>query len=1005
MVVVTASPEDNRIYAGEAVRAATNAYLTCSCRRFKTPADEVKGAIIAFIVGGNRNSFLPSEIDLAATSSDSVDEANLAAFLSDGYDVFLAMVPVARGSGKNMPSSGGASVRFTGTKGLSASPTLTMVSTGLTGGGTMQISTVNPGSATDDKIFKIGVFAGNILTLSGVAVAAETVTVGTVVYTWRAAVGATANEVKVEATASACIDNLVAAITHGAGSGSTYGSGTVVNPDVTAIKLSVSTMRAVANNASIMTLVATEAMTNAAWGDTSGLLVGPTGGTYTLTANAQTTGLLAAAATYLDIESALLALAAMNPGDVTVADAANQTGSALSTIGFLNDIDFGATQLPLYGNKYDGNGMILPALVYPYTFATQTEYPGYTKADGVTLETIHPSQDGRRLTSFMGTTMYVQFWLQNYADEYVGKPKPILYGGSWAATAGYWVLYGPDRGVGYHFPGATTGQQDAEDTSGFFSAHITYVPQTSMQQFANTLYLSGVPKKLTAPVSGPKHLDDQSSTLAQKVAGSTGALSVSSFGVVPAALYAANQLIPGHCTSTSWDDTIVGDDASGGFTSANTSATIVNPHHGWFVALLRNLMGGSVRHVTVDDVSTLAPLNYAAMLENNLLPVWVADEDDLITSRLAFLDEVYDSLPLVGGDAEPVVEVAASAISLGYSPRGEMVAEIGRLIEDTSTARKVSINDALARAYDGLLAQYKWPQLTILDETGLRKRDASYKTLLAGEPEFPMPIDAGQIVSLLYQDILADPIEIVAVPRLLQLLAGDITLQRRPFCAAVIGTTPQYRRLAAAGVLTVTCPDTDANDHVLGVTVEYAQAAGMSGQKARIIVSGAFASGVSITPAAAAGYPISKLHIPVAWKGGLQIADALGTVIVDIRSTIEPQATTASPSARTYANTLFRAGPTPDADYGLTIVAQRRPHALDHDSDVPEMPVSTYLVEKVAAEMLRQMGDRAASGDHEAEARIYLAQLIHQAAPVAQIVPPMRGNFLSATGIGWRGRG
>lgn len=76
--------------------------------------------------------------------------------------------------------------------------------------------------------------ATGTVNITGLPVAAETVTIGGQIYTWRAAVGATANEVKIGADATACAANLAAAINLGAGSGTVYGSATTLNASVTA---------------------------------------------------------------------------------------------------------------------------------------------------------------------------------------------------------------------------------------------------------------------------------------------------------------------------------------------------------------------------------------------------------------------------------------------------------------------------------------------------------------------------------------------------------------------------------------------------------------------------------------------------------------------------------------------------------------------------------------------------------------------------------------------------
>ncbi len=78
------------------------------------------------------------------------------------------------------------------------------------------------------------VAASGTLTLVANPTANDTVTIGAKTYTFKASVTTTANEVKIGATASDSLDNLIAAITGGAGAGTLYGSATVASTQVTA---------------------------------------------------------------------------------------------------------------------------------------------------------------------------------------------------------------------------------------------------------------------------------------------------------------------------------------------------------------------------------------------------------------------------------------------------------------------------------------------------------------------------------------------------------------------------------------------------------------------------------------------------------------------------------------------------------------------------------------------------------------------------------------------------
>lgn len=105
------------------------------------------------------------------------------------------------------------------------------------------------------------------LTVTGNAVAAETVVVGGVTYTWRASVTTTANEVLVGASAAASLQNLKDAINL-TGTTAQYGSLTVVNPTVGAGAITATTLVIYAKTGGTAgnSLASTETMTNASYG-------------------------------------------------------------------------------------------------------------------------------------------------------------------------------------------------------------------------------------------------------------------------------------------------------------------------------------------------------------------------------------------------------------------------------------------------------------------------------------------------------------------------------------------------------------------------------------------------------------------------------------------------------------------------------------------------------------------------------------------------------------------
>jgi hypothetical protein len=115
-----------------------------------------------------------------------------------------------------------------------------------------------------------GVASTGVFTLADLPAAAETVTLGASVYTWRASVS-TAFDVLIGATASDCLDNLLAAITAGTGSGSLYGAGTTANASATAEAGTGDTLdvEALATGTSGDAIPTTSTTSNGTWGETT----------------------------------------------------------------------------------------------------------------------------------------------------------------------------------------------------------------------------------------------------------------------------------------------------------------------------------------------------------------------------------------------------------------------------------------------------------------------------------------------------------------------------------------------------------------------------------------------------------------------------------------------------------------------------------------------------------------------------------------------------------------
>lgn len=112
------------------------------------------------------------------------------------------------------------------------------------------------------------VAATGTLTASGNAANNDTVTIGTQTYTFKTVLTGAANEVFIGVNASTSLDNLIAAINGAAGAGTTYGTGTEANTDVTALAGALDTIdvTAVIAGASGNLIASTEVSATLSWG-------------------------------------------------------------------------------------------------------------------------------------------------------------------------------------------------------------------------------------------------------------------------------------------------------------------------------------------------------------------------------------------------------------------------------------------------------------------------------------------------------------------------------------------------------------------------------------------------------------------------------------------------------------------------------------------------------------------------------------------------------------------
>ena len=142
-------------------------------------------------------------------------------------------------------------------------------------GDTSLVFAQGPSSSPTTVIFSNAgspsVAATGVLTLTGLPLNTETTVIGSKTYTWQDTLTNVDGNVKIAGTASDSLDNLIAAIDLGAGSGTLYAAATTDPGEVDAAAGTGDTMDITATVAGVAgnSLTSTETLTNGSWGDTT----------------------------------------------------------------------------------------------------------------------------------------------------------------------------------------------------------------------------------------------------------------------------------------------------------------------------------------------------------------------------------------------------------------------------------------------------------------------------------------------------------------------------------------------------------------------------------------------------------------------------------------------------------------------------------------------------------------------------------------------------------------
>ena len=336
--------------------------------------------------------------------------------------------------------------------------------------------------------------------------------------------------------------------------------------------------------------------------------------------------------------------------------------------------------------------------------------------------------------------------------------------------------------------------------------------------------------------------------------------------------------------------------------------------------------------------------------------------------------------------------------SLGVANFKQMQDEVlGMLQKESSTATRTTVKSAMNRVYDEVVHAHEWPELQRVDYTGLRVAGGSLTTLVSGDPHIVAPWNAERITGLQAFDTCSRRLDIVERDEFFAYVGSGEERTGTPEVVTQVGVTAQFRTISTVGTMTLKC-SVSGNDNISTVRVYYTPSDAHLGRPRWMDVSGAFSSGVALGINPAAGYSIERVSVPAGWVGVLTIEDASNVAYVEL-DPVEVPGTTSNDNYQVYSRPLFRVAPIPDANYKAAWSWKHLPDRLTENEDVPEIPVSTYLVEMTVAKMLMEDRKWQVSSFHRGEAEAFLRRLTSGQQRSLRVVRPVGGNVANLNGF------
>lgn len=316
---------------------------------------------------------------------------------------------------------------------------------------------------------------------------------------------------------------------------------------------------------------------------------------------------------------------------------------------------------------------------------------------------------------------------------------------------------------------------------------------------------------------------------------------------------------------------------------------------------------------------------------------------------------------------------------MDYLPFKEIYTQIEQYVQDTGSYRQTRIQDSINREYENVANRYDWPQLKRYIQSGLSQVSGS--AFLVMPKDFKFLIALGQSTTGIQSDISG-------WRRLISGTVGKLTTTGPFEEVAEVGEYAQLTQIVAAEKLRFV--SSSASDTTQSIRVRGLVSA--NEREETVALNGLTTVDSALTYDAG----LSVLSIAGSTRDRQGVITVTGVTSGTTYLQIAPYEFTARHRA-------FRVYPQPTTAINVVVAYSKRIAWMLNDGDVPEIPVSQYLIKRVTGDIWTHMRKRSLGLEMIKEAEQILDTLTEQyesgeprilqaAPPGGSLVNQMRGQ-------------